>query len=678
MQVKILVKGIDDSEYLRSELCIGMRFGSQTDNPCTGSSYSCDNSFKNSAIGAEGFAAELTGAFRGEQRMSRELILTEPVADGFQIDLEGRSASATLLFAHLVSYRYGLASPPSASFSCTIDFHKTDPVYEPVQFIGAKVQAAIDAGLRTLFVHEENISEAKTALGQRTHLLNLVPVSGSVRNSWEEKLAIFCEGSANNEAELDRVLEEQKEIEEEYGPSRSSRISQTSYYSKVMPVKVREMQRKWKEQHGKQDIDCLICSVSSADLVVMAYWCLLPRNLILIMGSNQKENEKVITQIKRFVLDVPGNKSGMRLKPENMKICELEEHNKPYDNYTKIDSRLRRFLSTKKTVFAEITGGTKPMSTVLAQYAWQHNLQAVYIESKYADGKRIDGTQQLTMFPEPKEISKDDDFQSAMDLFNEGLYDTAGNRFRDIAADTDNPKVSRFMAVLSQFYSNRMQLRFEAAAENAHNLNAQLNEKVFTIMPDGVKQNLSGQLKRASEICDECRLSELYVVADRRMGMGDYNTSLILFYRFLEGVVASRLMEYGIETGEPNYSSILAKISKDKLVQLMQEKLASIGSCFLTDGELPARIGLLMGAALLESLNDEIVTEGTAVKFYNLAEIRNESILAHGFKSATRKICSILKNEARRIFTTALKKHISSDAEAFFEQMAFQEIEQIN
>lgn len=679
VQAKVLVTlhhKLDENKY-RTELCLGFRFGRLGDNPCLDTSYSQKTEFENSVKGAEKYAAELVQGSIGEDDKFRELLFLEPNLGKKILSLDGASASATLLFTHLANYEYGLPSPPSATFSCAIDFESDIPVYKRVSGISKKVRAALAAGLKTFFVHEDNYEEAVSALGDDLDLLSLQVVSGAVKDNWKEILTVFNETGMSNESELEFVLKQYSKF-----PDRSN-SKKAFWFAQVMPVKIREMQRKWKKKGYATGIDCMICTVSNPDAVILAYWCVLPKNLILIMGFTEERNKVVLDRIEKHILKNSLSRNSSRLEGP-ISIITIEEYNKSYDIYTRMNDRLRDYLNRDKKIFAEITGGTKPMSSVLAQYAWQHDLETIYVGTDTDEkGNRIEGRQELIKLMNPKDILREEELQQASELFNSGRYNSAKAKFYSISEETDLTKNSRFMVQLSEFYHYRMLLNFNKAKVVAEKLRKQLDTKSFEFSPTEVKENLSTQINAFLQVnSEDLILSELFLVALQKAELGDYNVALVLFYRFIEGAIARRLKGYGIlNTGDPDYSEILKKNSKAELVKILKEKLSPISESFLQDGELPSRLGLFIGGALLDALDDEVVTgvgdKAIAETLYSLAQVRNNSVLSHGYDSADKNKCSKFESIARLFLQGSLKAYMETDVSIFIKEMDFQEIHTI-
>ena len=679
VQAKVLVTlTIPDEDKYRTELCLGFRFGRLGDNPCLDTAYSQKSDFENSVKGAEKYAAELAQASLGEDDSFRELLLLEPNCEKISLPLEGASASATLLFTHLVNYEYGLPSPPSATFSCDIDFESNTPIYKTVDGISKKVNAALAVGLKTLFVHEDNYEEAKRALGENSDLLQIQVVSGAVNDNWKEVLTVFSETALGNESELEHLLEQYSKFPER------SKTKEAFWSSQVMPVKTREMQRSWKKKGYATGIDCMICTVSHPDPVIQAYWCVLPKNLILIMGFTEEKNREVLTRIEKHILKNSLTRNRSRLDSVKLSIINVTEYNKSYELYTRVNDSLHDYLNRDKIIYAEITGGTKPMSSVLAQYAWQNDLETIYVRTDPDEnGKRIAGRQELIKLMNPKDILCEEEFQQALNLFNSSRYDLAKVEFHSIAERTDLTKVSRLMVQLSEFYHYRMLLNYDKAKESAENLKKQFDQKIFEFSPSTVQENLLKQINGFLRMDkDVFLLAELFHVAVQKAKLGDYNIALILYYRFLEGVIARRLKEYGIlDTGEPDYSEILKEHNNVELVTILKEKLSPISQSFLTDGELPSRLSLFIGGALLDALGDKVVTgigeRGIAETLYSLAEVRNKSILSHGFQSADKNSCSNFENIAKLFLQSSLKDYMEMGVDNFLEEMGFQQLNSI-
>jgi len=675
---KILLKvKASNSVNSRKAYCIAVSLGELTDQPFDQSVWNVDKGFRDSLFGAEDLAYRLTGKARPSKKY-RKIIPLEPTEALSSIT--GKSASAAFLFAHLSNIKFGLLSSPNSTFSCEIDFQSLEPSFKSVNHIAEKVVAASEAGLKRVFVHADNRSEADKSKTTHNLDIEIVTVSGRVKDSWEKLLNLYLDGVEGKNSELEYRLKNKGKL-----PWKSYE-AQIYEISQVLPLQVRKMQKDWHSEYGVKKVDSLIVSVSNVNTVIMSYWVFRPQKLFLLSNSDLEDYDKTINLIKSNILENPLDSSNTRLRSENFKVISLE---KPEDataiyNTLLSETSLKISLKKRECIFADITGGLKPMSSVLSQFAWQYGIQTVYVASEFQGKNRILGSERLKKIANPKEILKKEEFEKALELFREGRYHAAAKRFYELKEITDlNTSMLNFLIKLANYYANRMLLNFDEVIRQAGEIRELGLLDRVTISPDKVLDNIKHQLRFASEKkTDLFRICEFYTVASRKHELNDFNTAFIIYYRFLEAVIAYKLAEHGIEnTGKPVYSSILKNMSEEDLLLKLNKELNTIELWKEKLDELPSRLGLFMGIAVLTVIDSFVAEINSSIKIvkkmYRIAEIRNNSVLSHGYASIGEDECDEFKKTANFVLKKFLENN-DIEYDNFVAHIGFQEIHSID
>ncbi len=127
----------------------------------------------------------------------------------------------------------------------------------------------------------------------------------------------------------------------------------------------------------------------------------------------------------------------------------------------------------------------------------------------------------------------------------------------------------------------------------------------------------------------------LYCNAQRRKSQQKLDMAALLMYRLLEWIGQYRFAQYGIDTGNPDYSKL--GVSEENITSKINNQYRSQLKGFNELENLPAKIGLLEGYMILGALDDEICQDINWSKLSGLLRMRNESIFAHGFNNITEK-----------------------------------------
>ncbi|NJP06827.1 MAG: TIGR02710 family CRISPR-associated protein [Chloroflexaceae bacterium] len=118
----------------------------------------------------------------------------------------------------------------------------------------------------------------------------------------------------------------------------------------------------------------------------------------------------------------------------------------------------------------------------------------------------------------------------------------------------------------------------------------------------------------------------------RREAQGRYDVAALCLYRCLELLSQQRLALWGISTDRPDFAAALRR--KPRLEDRYRDVSRAQGRRRFYG--LPDRsFGLFVGYMLLAALDDQLVADYPIDQIERQTHVRNQSILAHGFRLIT-------------------------------------------
>ncbi len=106
----------------------------------------------------------------------------------------------------------------------------------------------------------------------------------------------------------------------------------------------------------------------------------------------------------------------------------------------------------RQEIAVDLTGGKSTMTVGLAKAAHVLRLPAVYVDSDYADGRPVPGTQRLAMPEDPYIVFDDLEAAEARRLHNNHDYASAEKIFRDLAQRVpDNPDYAIYADLVAAY-----------------------------------------------------------------------------------------------------------------------------------------------------------------------------------------------------------------------------------
>lgn len=319
-------------------------------------------------------------------------------------------------------------------------------------------------------------------------------------------------------------------------------------------------------------------------------------------------------------------------------------------------------------IVVDYTSGTKAMSAGLTLSAISNKIGTlVYISGKRdKEGRVISGTERAILL-KPNIILSEQLFNSSVNLFNKYQYDACVENLKtakDLFKEDEFQNRCNILIKLANAYSywDRFELK------NAFNeLNNLPNSEFYATW--GIKSRIEKNKQvlyqeKENKFCPQ-RMIDPFENARRRGEEGKYDDAVARLYRLLEYIAQYFIAELELYQKKDNEFDT-AKLNLEKLPKNIQDKFKGM-------------IGLEKSYELLNNFKHKIGSEiyeqlkNKDSEIRKLLNIRNFSILAHGFnpidKDKCQKMLSLLEDYLRKY----LRKEID-DFEKIADDIKFPKI----
>ena len=440
-----------------------------------------------------------------------------------------------------------------------------------------------------------------------------------------------------------------------YGEGKPSEQAK-AYLEKEMFDEIIARARK-KSEVSEEKVDFLISlSGFSPATTILATKILRPTRLLVITSADARTS---IDTIGKHLL---GEEEGMiRLSDFSHKNCEPSD---PLSIYEIIKGQLNDIEQNGGTgqinAYLDITGGKKVMSATAALAAWQLDLPLIYIDSEFDPEIRQPkpGTERALRLDNPTTIFGEQELNTALSIFDNGAFEAAATRFDSLAQRLANPTQARFNRDLSRMYQAWCDMNFDALPDFAALVEDGLTTTYLKIDNHHARR-LEKQASFLKTLRPENRMKMLlsnFLLGLHYQEQGRHDFATLLFYRTIEGCFDVHLSKSydGFDTNEPNYSKF--DLEEDELTANYDDLAAQVFGESRRTG-LPRKIGFMNAALLLAAIKAPLLNKVNmgSVRGLNrlqsIASIRNESILAHGFKRITTRESEELRQIAEKIFS---------------------------
>ena len=285
----------------------------------------------------------------------------------------------------------------------------------------------------------------------------------------------------------------------------------------------------------------------------------------------------------------------------SIEIIDEEDFDSCYRKASEIVSVLVREYGAKG-VTADITSGTKPMSSGLAFACVAFECERlVYVSGRREKGRVITGTEKVISVT-PMSAIAELKLRLCIELFNRFQYDSCLNIIEDLERKIKDDEI------LSRFR------RVERLAKACSAWDRFQHDDAFKVL-----REFKGEFEESkrhlylivSDKDDKAMIADLLQNAERRISEGKYDDAVARVYRCIEKVAQVRLKELGVDASDVE----LEKVPEHLREKYLNRKRLSLKCCY----------------DLLKDLGDDVgrrFSENEELR--KLLHARNYSILAHG------------------------------------------------
>ena len=379
------------------------------------------------------------------------------------------------------------------------------------------------------------------------------------------------------------------------------------------------------------------------------------RVALLLTADTAALPEQVWSKLERI-----GCASSMRC-PRTQWLVPTGDHADGLAMYNGLREVLEQWHDLPREAIAvDLTGGKSTMTVALSKAAYVLKLHEIYIDSDYDGTQIIEGTQRLSIPPDPFQVFGGIERERAWDLFRNHDYAEAARLFGQLAERLQKVGApaadDQAAASLAHAYAAWDGFDLAAASDllrryaTMHSslpgegdqvfqqirLLAPVRELVETQRPrrnDGaaIRRYVAVQRSRLQDAETlGGMLAMFYANAERRAAGGRLDAGALMLYRCLELMSQQRLASHGVLTEYPR-DGLRAL---EQTTPRMEAQYEAAHQRILGRGTygLPKKITLIAGYVLLDMLHDPFAQRCDIKLIEERTNARNQSILAHGFE----------------------------------------------
>lgn len=446
--------------------------------------------------------------------------------------------------------------------------------------------------------------------------------------------------------------------EEQWGEGTQSDQA-TAFFLAEMLDEVVERARK-ENPALTRPVDILISMSGFSPLTtILAYELIRPARLLVIYSEQANAS---VDYIASHVIG-PG-----RLRFQDFSHRSVEPTD-PQSVYREVKAELLRSATPdgrKPSAIIDITGGKKVMSAAAALAAWQLNLGLCYLDGEYDQEFRrvVPGDERPLLLENPTALFGEQEMAAALETFRNGGFSSAYAQYSQLCEQIAEPVRARFMRTLSALYRAWCDLDLsslpacikavEVARKAAHReLTQQTSRRVAEQLTFLRTLTTEPPNPAAMLVC-------FHVLGKHYRDVGRHDFAALLFYRTIEGCLTQRLETHfaGFSCKDPDYGLLG---DPDAVAAAYQLALKDTGGRDATG--LPPKVTLIHAATLLYALDDEFIvktnlnTPSAVANLRDLAEIRNSSVLAHGYHTITSEQSERLRSRAEHLLAVFWQFH---------------------
>lgn len=343
----------------------------------------------------------------------------------------------------------------------------------------------------------------------------------------------------------------------------------------------------------------------------------------------------------------------------------IEEPDDPSECYTLVSRTIRNLLKKHdpNDIMADYTGGTKTMSLSLGMSAMDYDIR-LYLTTSIGRGNLIGVDRgESTELVSTSLIDIERKLEQFLPLFfQQYQYPAAITQLQNLLTSRQIPKDSkkRIRSLLDcckafdawdKFQHIRAWDLLQSMMKSSAIRKSALFLKRVMSSRDEIDDDFATPGKMASHGYEI--VEDLVLNAERRAARGRYDDAVARIYRALELLVQIRLLSaHGIKTGN---------VSMDDIPEAVRDQYENL---FSQEEEI--KLGLRNSYELLSSFSDDPLGQlyqKQAKKIIGILNIRNDSILAHGFTPVTDSKYREFSDVASPFIQTGIKRICEPDIE---------------
>ena len=407
------------------------------------------------------------------------------------------------------------------------------------------------------------------------------------------------------------------------------------FYDKLLEDVVSLGQENWQANKNidNKKFDLLITmSGFSPETSIIASKIIQPKKILVISSINTAQ---YIDKIGELLIDDFG------FKNFHHDVCDPTD---PLKIYKLIKDKVASISENGKLkAIVDITGGKKIMSAAASLVAWQLDMPICYIENANYDPvlrRPVPGGEQLLYLPNPITLYGDNELSKCKMLFNKGQFLEACGRLNELADRLEKPQYAKFLRDLSQLYYTWCDIDIDALESCINKLEKHITNPMINqqYIHNNELERMEIQINFLKKLIDNdpvVKILNFYLLGlFYKNNLKRYDFACLFFYRAMEGCFTYRLKhEYNINQRNPNFNNL--SISKEELEKNYVALSKNLNGHVAEDKLPNFALGYGNSAGILMALNDKLFKGKCNVnlgKIVSMGELRNASILAHGYK----------------------------------------------
>ena len=400
----------------------------------------------------------------------------------------------------------------------------------------------------------------------------------------------------------------------------------------------------------------------SPETTVICAAIIRPQKLIIVSGmpEDKKEREEIDFSYDTAVPFLTSRRILKHSQIQHVQVNPIDA----VDIYRAVRSAIDQTptINDNRSALVDVTGGKKVMSATAAQAAWEVRIPLCYVEGKFQkEWKRPwPGTESVIRLETPSRLRQVQMRIDALQLYANRNYPLAVEAFDRCRASRVENRLDEFASAVCRVYVRWSDLDLLHLKDDLRSAElCTTNERTTSLFGErsqsiaSVRDHLA-VLQRVADaeplgmIATFLELADLYATDSFQR----YDFACLLVYRGMEAIV-----EYGLRKcfgsdfpRKPRWEEIPeSEALETKYVNLSTE----------IDGKghetsLPSNVGFVNGLALLclaTKLSEiaNMTNKSIIQKMLGVAKLRNESVLAHGVRTLTKKDFAEMQVEADRL-----------------------------